>query len=482
MFLPVPLEEKRLLTRMLKPLLDEAADVDHFTLDKADFNRKASDGFFSLKIQSAAGTFGVLYNDFRCAGGSYGQRNSQRLRSFIDELAVKRIPLLFAVDSMGARITEGRRVFQHAFAIFPSLLRYIRNNLLVTCNIGRALGVGAIMFAAGHYRMAIKGKSLTNITGPEVLRLFFGEAHDFNSIASSDTHLQNNVLINDLSESKEEMFGKARQLLSVRQRRVVEPLLPQPSVSFPTALSSVDPEINLTSILDAISTARTEVFACLATSVKTFIATRNGRSFGVFINPPGYPNNLITALALDKYMLALNLFRALRLPVVSFIDTPGADPRDNQKGNNDVIAKMLAIIREIIDYPYGKMGIVAGRGYGGATVLGFPKVLGSQKVFALEGASIGIMDSRIVESLFSNSKALMSAWQQVSPTQTADLSDLIGDGAIDGILKPASVVPALDQFLVSCLEGQADNAAANSGDCDGTGKRDSIYPGPREDH
>lgn len=464
MFLPVQLEERRLLTKLLTPLLDDAADVDHFTLEKATFNRKAADGFFTLKIKGDIGRFAVIYSDFRCAGGSFGQRNSQRLQLFIDEIAADGLPLLFAIDSMGARITEGRRVFQHAFAIIPSLLRYGKSNLFITCNIGRALGLGALLFAAGHYRMAIRTKSLTSITGPEVLRLFFGEAYDFNTIASAETHTKNNVLINDLSDSREEMFGKVRQLLKVHQRRVDELPIHRSEVSFPALVAGIKPEIKLNSILEAISHDRTEVFSCLATCVRTYIATRDGRSFGVFINPPGYPNNLITALTLDKYMLALNLFRMLRLPVVSFIDTPGADPRDNQKDNNDVIAKMWMTVQEIINYPYGKMGIVMGRGYGGANVLSFPKVFGSWKLFALEGASIGIMDSRIVESLFYNSRNLMNAWRQINATQTADLADLIEDGAIDGILKPSSVVPTLDQFLATCLDDGPDGTSGDSGD------------------
>ena len=47
--------------------------------------------------------------------------------------------------------------------------------------------------------------------------------------------------------------------------------------------------------------------------------------------------------------------------------------------------------QRIVDYPFGRMGVCLGRGYGGAILLGFPRFFGSTAAYVLEGATVGLM-------------------------------------------------------------------------------------------
>jgi len=443
MFVAVDLDAHQSLRSMLAPLLDGVTAVDYFNLDGRPYDRKEADAFITLRVTQEHGAFGIVYNDFKLKGGSFGKGNSERLAAFIDEMSVEHLPTVFLVDSMGVRLMGGRAVVKPGFSVIPSLLRYRNDHLLITCNIGRALGLGAVLYAAGHYRMAIAGKSLTNLAGPEIMRMFFGEATDFSAIAAPEHQLPGNTLINDLAASRLDMLTKATTLLDAATGQPAPFAAPTPRPGFPGVNTGLKPEAKLADIMAAISDTATELFGCLSPSVRTYIATGHGRRFGVFVNPPGNPNNLITAHTLDKYILALDLFRVMRLPIVSFLDTPGGDPRDN----SDVILKLWHTAQRIIDYPHGRMGVCIGRGFGGAILLGFPRFFGSTAAYVLEGASVGLMHPQLIDSLLATSKTLAAEWNAAKATQTADCADLIAAGVIDGVLSPRDVVPALDRFL-----------------------------------
>jgi acetyl-CoA carboxylase carboxyltransferase component len=442
-FSVVDLDASPALGATLAPLLDGAREVEYFSLDGRSYRRKEADGIITLRVSHDQVDFAVVYNDFKLKGGSFGKRNSERLAAFIDEMSEQQLPMLFLVDSMGARLMDGRAVVKPAFSVIPKLLRFRERQLLITCDVGHALGLGAVFFAAGHYRMAIAGKSLTNLAGPEIMRMFFGGAQDFAALAAPESQLPGNPLVNDIAPSRREMLGKARALVDMATGRGSAPTVSARRPVFPVLDLSRKPEEKLAGILEALSDTATELFACLSPSVRVYVATRHGRRFGVFINPPGNPDNLITAQTLDKYILGLDLFRIMQLPVVSFLDTPGADPRDN----SGVILKLWQATQRIIDYPHGKMGVCVGRGYGGAIVLGFPRFYGATATYVLEGATVGLMHPQLIDSLLATAKSLAADWNTVKSTQTADCADLVATGVIDAVLAPRDVVPALDRFL-----------------------------------
>jgi acetyl-CoA carboxylase carboxyltransferase component len=179
----------------------------------------------------------------------------------------------------------------------------------------------------------------------------------------------------------------------------------------------------------------------------------------VFINPQDRPNNLITVRTLEKYAAGLDLFRALRLPIVSFLDSSGVDPRFEQSHANN-FRKMLWVGEKIIRYPHGAMGIVAGRCFGGASTLVFPKVFGGARVVALRGSRIGAMNGAIIERLLSGSPRLLEQWHQVAAAQGPEFEDLRREGSLDAVIEPAELPGEIDRFLMHRAPARAAGADA----------------------
>lgn len=431
------------LVAMLAPMLDAARAVEYFSLDGRPYHRVEADGFITLRVEHEDGAFGLVCNDFKMRGGSFSRKNSERLAAFVDRMADERLPMALLIDSMGIRLMEGRATVKPGFGLLPNLSRYCGDHLLVTCNLGRALGLGAVLFAAGHYRMAIAAKSFTNLAGPEIIRMFFGTAPDLEAM-SSPAHLQPHAtLVHEVAPTRAEMLAKAAALVKTASGKPAPASGGQDRPNFPNLPTPGKADAMLAAVLAAIADEATELFPCLSPSVRTYLASRDGRRFGLFVNPPGNPDNLVTAHTLERFAKALELFRVLELPLVSLLDTPGGDPRDN----SEVIVKLWQTTQRIIDYPFPRMGICIGRGFGGAILLGFPTFFGSRASYVLRGAAVGLMHPQFIDSLLSTTKTLAQEWTAARGLQTADCADLIAEGIIDGVIAPDDVPAVIGRFL-----------------------------------
>ncbi len=398
-------------------------------------DRSSHGGLVTAVAQLNGRRVAVVWSDFRVDGGCYSHANSRRFSAFLRELRREGDggpPLFYAVSSAGVSLMQGRTVFSEAFQLWPKLLAYSREQLVVTCALGKCLGLAALLFGLGHYRMAVGGRTHINLTGPEVLALFFGESIDFEHQASAEAVHDHTDLIHELVPSVEAAFARWKSLLT-------------PAAHTRPSVPDDDPTTDafLTQFLDGTPL---ELFAGSCASLRVFLGTRGSRPLGIFINPPRRTNNLITVRALEKYAAGLDLFRAMRLPIVSFLDSPGVDPRFEQSNANN-IRKMLWVGEKLIQYPYRAMGVVNGRCFGGASSLTIPKVFGGWRALAMRGSEIGAMQSGIIDQLLRQSPRLHEQWLQSAATQNPELEDLLASGMLDAVIDPHELPAEIDRLL-----------------------------------
>ncbi|MES2856835.1 MAG: carboxyl transferase domain-containing protein, partial [Bdellovibrionota bacterium] len=81
------------------------------------FSRSDCDGMISAFGWIGNRQVGVLMNDFRTNGGSYGAEVSTRTARFLDLAREAQIPVVFLLNTLGVRFMEGRTVFKETFSI-----------------------------------------------------------------------------------------------------------------------------------------------------------------------------------------------------------------------------------------------------------------------------------------------------------------------------------------------------------------------------
>ena len=417
--------------------------------NSAKFYRASCDGVILIKGKVNGHTVGVIYNDFRIKGGSFSHQSSKKIISFLEEAILEGTPIVFFLNTLGVRFTEGRTIFKDAFSILPTLKRFTESNLLITCILGRCLGIGAIIYRFGHYRLGVKEKGYLNLTGSEVINLFFGGKIDFEKIASLENKIKKTDLVHEIVAKREDILKKVKILLNFyfypdqKKISLFEDCVERQDIA------TNKYERKCLFFLKQIGTIYIEVFQQFSSIVKTFIVIREDNIIGVFSNIPGRPDNMIDVQAVQKYSAALALFKAMKLPVISFIDTPGADPRSEFQGF-DIIGAMFSVTQQIIEYPYEMMGISVGRCYGGASIFGFPFIFGqNKKGVAIKGSKVGIMDEKIISHIVSGSPKLASEWKKSLVKQTSDLRDLIDCGLVEDVIDENEIGSCVDNLLLN---------------------------------
>lgn len=401
------------------------------------FSRSVCDGLVTAVGRAGGRTVALAWSDFRVNGAAFGRANSLRFAAFLRELDAspgEPVPLVYVVNSAGVSLMEGRQVFSPAFGLWPALLDYAERHPVLTAAVGKCLGLAPLLYGLGHYRVAVGGHTQINLTGPEVIALFFGQGIDFARDTAAERFHERTDLVHEVVPSIEAAFARFRSLLF--------PVTPPHA---PDALGPRSAAL-LASLLDA---PPVELIPGWCRRVRVFLGTRGGRALGLFLNPPERSDNMITVRTLEKYAAGLDLFRALRVPIVSLVDSPGMDPRLDQSDANN-FRKMLWVGEKVIRYPYGAMGVVLGRCFGGATTLLFPKVFGGITVIALPGSRIGAMHESIVERVLQHSPRLLEQWHQVAARQDAHLADLVREGSLDAVVEPAALPGEIDRFLTYC--------------------------------
>lgn len=395
---------------------------------KSSSMRITFDGLWTLKVECETHSFAIAYNEFKVLAGSFGIENSTRFVQFLAELTAQKCPLFLSLCSMGVRIMEGRKVFPFAFAIIPALINFAKENLLITNTHGRCLGIGALLYVLGHYRIAQAGSEL-NLTGPEVYRMFFGEKCDFPSTFNVNRVQSLTNHIHEVFESRELLYQHVQSFFETK--------------IIPGYRCSMDDKS--AALLNQIYDMRFEIFGQNKARVHTYIALKNGRRVGVMINPVG-KGNMIDTPTIQKYRDSLALFKKLGLPIISMVDTPGADPRADET-ENEIIRHVAELTQDIIEYPYPKIGMALGRCYGGASVLSMPVIYGGDPTLALKGSHMGIMGKSIIKTLLSSSPRLLNMWEENSRFEIG-VEDFMAYGLVDGEFELPELSQKVDDFLI----------------------------------
>jgi hypothetical protein len=68
-------------------------------------------------------------------------------------------------------------------------------------------------------------------------------------------------------------------------------------------------------------------------------------------------------------------------------------------------------------------------------------------VVCVEGAKMGVMDSKIITQLLSGSPRLAAQWQDTMATQTDDLQDMLDAGIVDAKIAKSDLAMEIGNFV-----------------------------------
>ncbi|AKS12952.1 acetyl-CoA carboxylase carboxyltransferase subunit alpha/beta [Corynebacterium pseudotuberculosis] len=350
----------------------------------------------------------VILSEFSFLGGSIGAATARRIINAINRATAERLPLLISPSSGGTRMQEGTPAFALMVSITTAVYRHKDAHLpfLVYLRNPTTGGVMASWGSAGHFTFA-EPEALLGFLGPRVVELTTGTPIP-KGIQSGENLAAKGVIDGVISP----------QQLRAALNKIVNVLL-IPSTNSSHSHPPISKEIPIPSAWEAITATRKRdrpgIQALLSAigdanyielsgsgdgrispSVVVALARIEGRTV-VLVgqdrhSQPPFADSQLGTEALRFARRGIQLAHDLQLPLLSVIDTPGAElsAHAEETGMAGSIARTLG---EIVSVDVPTVSVILGQGCGGGALALLPadKVLASSHAWLSplppEGAS-----------------------------------------------------------------------------------------------
>lgn len=373
--------------------------VEHSATDFGmDRKKLAGDGVITGFGRVNERPVAIFAQDFTVAGGSLGKAHAAKIVKVMDGAGNRRIPLIGINDSGGARIQEG----------VDSLCGYgdifYRNTKLsgvvpqLSLILGPCAGGAVYSPALTDFVFVVDKISNMFITGPQVIKTVLGEDISQEELGGARTHTSVTGNAHFFAETEQEAFEQIKKLLSFLPASCLdEPPVKEPVPPGKALTSSIVPD-NRRKAYDVVDVIRgvadgsdfLQVHEHYAPNIVVGFVRINGRTTGVIANQPGYLAGVLDVNASDKAARFIRFCDSFRIPLLTFVDTPGYLPGVDQE-HSGVIRHGAKLLYSYSEASVPKVTVIMRKAYGGAYIAMCSRHLGASSVIAWPSAEIAVM-------------------------------------------------------------------------------------------
>ncbi|WP_159618413.1 carboxyl transferase domain-containing protein [Ruania rhizosphaerae] len=347
----------------------------------------------------------VVANEFKFLAGSIGRDAARRITATVRRATAERLPVLATTASGGTRMQEGTPAFVEMIEISRAIGAHRAAGLPYLVHLGHPTtgGVYASWGSLGHVTVAEPG-ALVGFLGPKVFEALHGVpfppgVQQAENLAAKGV-IDAVVAVEDLSE----LIDRALRVLLDRPDPPVAPRRDPTALATHTAWHSVDltRRPGRAGVRDLLRHAATDTLRLRGTddgerddTIVVALTRLDGQPC-VLVGQDRdrqSPERAMGPAALREARRAMNLAEELRLPLVTVIDTPGAElsVAAEERAMAGEIARCIARMARM---QVPTLAVLLGQGCGGGALALLParRVLAAQHAWlsplSPEGASV----------------------------------------------------------------------------------------------
>lgn len=388
----------------------------------------------------------IIVGEFGFLGGSIGRATARRIITAVTRATRERLPLLVATSSGGTRMQEGTPAFVEMVAISRAIVAHKAAGLayLVYLRHPTTGGVFASWGSLGHVTVA-EPKALIGFLGPRVFEALHGTA--FPSGVQVAENLVDKGILDAVVAPDDLAWVASRVLRLLRADRNEHTGAAQTP---PAAAARPTPPRRRTTTWESVLLTRRadrpgvrELLALGADDVLPLSGTGDGeRDAGLFLALTSFdghpcvlvgqdrrnqsPRHSMGPAALREARRGMRLAEELGLPLVTVIDTPGADlsPRAEEGALAGEIARCLADMSRLT---VPTVAVLLGQGCGGGALALLP----AGRVIAAENAWLSPLPPEGASAIVHHDTEhapLLAEQQRISAF------DLLDDGIVHAVV------------------------------------------------
>ncbi|MBE4908833.1 acyl-CoA carboxylase subunit beta [Bacillus luteolus] len=329
-------EQNKLFVRDRLQLL---FDNGEYTEDGKFANNQAgdlpADGVVTAIGKVNGQTVCVMANDSTIKAGSWGARTVEKIIRIQETAEKLRVPLLYLVDSAGARITDQLDMFPNrrgAGRIFHNQVKFSGMIPQVCILFGPSAAGGAYIPAFCDIVIMVDKNASMYLGSPRMAEKVIGEKVTLEEMGGARMHCTVSGCGDVLASNEEEAINIARGYLSY---------FPENFEKRPTITESVSPKQgrNLVDIIPENQNAPFDMYECIdalidegsffeikklfAAEIITGLARIDGRPVGIIANQPKVKGGVLFVDSADKAAKFITLCDAFNIPLLFLADVPG---------------------------------------------------------------------------------------------------------------------------------------------------------------
>ncbi len=314
------------------------ADAGSFTEDGVFANVLAeglpADGVITGTAAIGGRPVALMANDSTVKAGSWGARTVEKIIRVIEKAYSGGIPMIYLVDSAGARITDQVEMFpgrRGAGKIFHTQVRASGSIPQVCALFGPSAAGGAYIPAFCDFVTMVEGNASMYLGSPRMVEMVVKEQTTLEDMGGARMHCSVSGCGHHLASSEAEALAAVRDYLSYLpgswQRPPPAAAAAGPAPADLRALvpaserQAYDMRRYLRGIVDEGSFF--EIQALWARELTIGFARLDGQAIGVVANNPMFKGGVLFVDSADKAARFIQLCDAFSLPLLFLADVPG---------------------------------------------------------------------------------------------------------------------------------------------------------------
>ncbi|GAB4073634.1 acyl-CoA carboxylase subunit beta [Barrientosiimonas marina] len=448
---------KLFVRKRLELLCDDDMDIeDGFFANNMDDNLPA-DGVVTGIGRINGQDVCVMANDSTVKAGSWGARTVEKIIRIQETALSLEIPMLYLVDSAGARITDQVDMFpgrRGAGRIFHNQIKLSGRVPQVCLLFGPSAAGGAYIPAFCDIVVMVQGNASMYLGSPRMAEKVIGEQVSLEDMGGADMHCSVSGVGDVLVKSEKEAITYTRRYLTyfpANFRHKPAAGEPANAKSFETSITDLIPEnqnaaFNMADLINQIidEDSFCEIKKKFAPELITGLARMNGKSVGILANQPRMKGGVLFADSADKAAKFIQLCDAFNIPLLFLMDIPGfmIGTQVEQAGIIRHGAKMLAAMSEAT---VPKISVVVRKAYGAGLYAMAGPAFEPDACLALPTAQIAVMGPEAaVNAVYANKIAELPEEERaefIKDKQDAyqddiDIYRLASEMVVDAVINP----------------------------------------------
>jgi propionyl-CoA carboxylase beta subunit len=443
-------------------LLDEGSFAEEALLANWDADGLGADGVVTGVGEIEGRPVAVMANDPTVKAGSWGPKTVEKILRIQERALRLRIPLVYLVDSAGARITEQVQMFpgrRGAGRIFYNQVRASGVIPQVCVLFGPSAAGGAYIPAFCDVVAMRDGNASMYLGSPRMAEMVIGEQVTLEQMGGARMHTGVSGCAHELVGSDEEGIAFARRYLSYFPSNChSEPpsapggTVPDRAAPGAEGLADLIPAdenkpFDMLALIDSVvdESSLLLVHSRFAKELIVGYARLDGRAIGVVANQPKHKGGVLFSDSADKAARFIWTCNAFNIPLLFLADVPGF-MIGTQVERGGIIRHGAKMISAVSQATVPKISVIVRKAYGAGLYAMAGPAFEPDCCIALPSASIAVMGPQAaINAVYYNQlqaiaddaeRAARTEQLRAEYAQDIDILHLASELVVDAVVQP----------------------------------------------